>query len=71
MPRMHGYGLVLGLLCMSFTCADDAVRITTDGRGKRDPVFLNATGEALLYVQQNTYEFVAGKLFLHSFLNLL
>ena len=51
MPRMHGYGLVLGLLCVSFTCADDAVRITTDGRGKRDPVFLNATGEALLYVQ--------------------
>ena len=26
--------------------------------------------QALLYVQQNTYEFVTGKLFLHSFLNL-
>ena len=51
MQRMHGCGLVLGLLCASLTCADDAVRMTTDGRVKRDPVFLNATGAELLYVQ--------------------
>jgi len=51
MHRVQRAGLILGLLWSSVTCGEDAVRITTDGRLKRDPVFLNSAGTELLYVQ--------------------
>ena len=42
--------LLLVLLGIDPILADDAIRITTDGRPKRDPVFLDSKGSELLYV---------------------
>lgn len=42
--------LLLVLLGIEPILADDAIRMTTDGRPKRDPVFLDSKGSELLYV---------------------
>ncbi len=43
-------GVVAVALCLSAAFADEPIRLTTDGRLKRDPVFLKPDGSELIYV---------------------